>query len=81
MNASHHIDKNIIAFDLKEYIANYTRDSNKTVFMTEYLWLEIIGDSEIFEATVYLRTKNSLDLISDGMVHQYSFTYSKEVVN
>ena len=81
MNATHHVKNNLVKFKV-------TSESTPELFTPvimqglqltpETLTLKIVATSEIFEGVAYLRTNESLNLITDGHPKEFDFAlYAK----
>lgn len=72
-NASHHIQENIVKFNLSLELPNTTLfDDEPELFPYA---LKITAKTKIFQANAYLRKAGSLDIISDGRSKHLSFVY------
>ena len=75
MNASHHINGNIISFDLAGESSAY---SPGTAFKQEYYTLKVVSDSSSFRGVAYLRARNSLEVLSDGATREFGYAFESK---
>lgn len=43
----------------------------------QYMYVKVESKSDVFQATAYLRMHNSLQVLSDGGVNSFDYTYGK----
>lgn len=74
-DASLHVEDNLIKFDLS---SNRMDSSSEGIsnFKEESYSLRIESLSEIFQGDAYLKSRSSLEVISDGKPYEIDFSYS-----
>ena len=81
MNASHHIIQNMITFNLTVTVSDYLsgpEPTNKSLG-TNNIYILIKSVSDVLQATVYLRTSDSLMVLPDSGVSLFNYTFDRGV--
>ena len=75
-DASLHVEDNLIKFDLSSNRMDSSSSEGISNFKEESYSLRIESLSEIFQGDAYLKSKSSLEVISDGKPYEIDFSYS-----
>jgi len=75
MNATHHLDHNIVKFSFRNIEPMYYDNPNRPE-KQEYFFVRIACVGEVFQGTAMVRAKGAIQLLSDGDKHDFSFSYS-----